>query len=369
MKILNLIWGFSLGAGIDKCYLTYAALGNVDTSIEITSVCINLRNTKADIESLHNINATILDIKNRRDFSWINKLAQFINEHNPDLIFTHGFNGAIMMLIERLCKGIKVPVICSYHGPYHAPSFLKIPLEPIYNYLSIFIYKHIALKIICVEQMSRNYLIGKGVRADKVLTVYNGIIPQVSSGVNPFTGMLNQNEVSLITASRITSVKGISFLLDALSILRQNTSIPFRYFMIGEGPELGPLKTKAKTLEIDDIVSYQGYQSNIASWLAHADIFLMPSLSEAHSIGLLEAMRAGKAIVATNVGGNPESIRDGVDGLLVPAQNAEALAVAIMKLLESEELRNRLGKSARQRFLDNFTEDQMKANLIKALNI
>jgi glycosyltransferase involved in cell wall biosynthesis len=349
--------------------MTYASLGEVDTSIEIKSVCIHLRNTKADIEALHNIGATILVIKNRRDFSWINKLSTLIKAEKPDVIFTHGFNGAIMMLIERLFKGIKVPVICSYHGPYHAPSFFKIPLEPIYNYLSIFIYKHIALKIICVEQMSRNFLIGKGVRADKVLTVYNGIIPQVSGGINPFAGMLKQNEISLVTASRITSVKGLSFLLDALEILKQNTSIPFRYFMIGEGPELRPLKTKAKTLGIDDVIDFPGYQSNIASWLAHADIFLMPSLSEAHSIGLLEAMRAGKAIVATHVGGNPESIRNGIDGILVPAQNAEALAEGIKKLLESKELRSSLGQSARQRFLDNFTEDQMKANLIKTLNI
>ena len=139
--------------------------------------------------------------------------------------------------------------------------------------------------------------------------------------------------------------------------------------MIGERPELRPLKTKAKTLGIDDVIDFPGYQSNIASWLAHADIFLMPSLSEAHSIGLLEAMRAGKAIVATHVGGNPESIRNGIDGILVPAQNAEALAEGIKKLLESKELRSSLGQSARQRFLDNFTEDQMKANLIKTLNI
>ena len=78
-------------------------------------------------------------------------------------------------------------------------------------------------------------------------------------------------------------------------------------------------------------------------------------------------MRAGKAIVATNVGGNGESIRDGYEGYLVPAGNKNALAEALDKLIQDKEKRIWLGEMARKRFVELFTEEAMMKNLVKAL--
>ena len=137
--------------------------------------------------------------------------------------------------------------------------------------------------------------------------------------------------------------------------------------MIGEGPELENLKNRTIELQLDSYVSFIGYQHNIPQWLAACDIFVLPSLNECHSIAILEAMRAGKAIIATEVGGNGESIENNLSGLLVPAKNCNVLADVLYKLISDEKLRKTLGENARKRFLHLFTEEVMQQNLIKAL--
>lgn len=134
--------------------------------------------------------------------------------------------------------------------------------------------------------------------------------------------------------------------------------------MIGEGPDLENLRIQSTKLGLNEDISFVGFQSNVADWLAACDIFALPSLYEYHSIAVLEAMRAGKAIVATTVGGNGESITDGVEGLLVPPSDPVALADALEKLLSDSELRKRLGQNARNRFEREFTETAMMKGLV-----
>lgn len=370
MKVFNLIWGFTLGAGIDKCYLTYDSLSEFDASVEVYSVCINLMNIKADLSELQQRGITFIDIKGQKDFSWVGKLARLINQSNPDVIFTHGFNGAIMMLILRVFKGMKVPVICSYHGLYHAPSARKKIMEPVYNGLSRLVYKYIARKVICVENKSKEFLINHGVSERKIITVYNGIAQDVPCGPNDLSKFeISKKSIILITVSSLFEIKGLNYLLDAIALIKGKTINPFKYYMIGEGPELEDLKIQAETLKIDDIVKFAGYQRDIYSWLNAADIYALPSLSEAHSIALLEAMRSGKAIIATHVGGNPESVRNNIEGILVPSKDSNALAIGLQTLIDDPDLRLNLGQAARKRFEEMFTEDTMKENLIKALRL
>lgn len=293
------------------------------------------------------------------------KLNNLLKEEQADAVFTHGFNGAIMMMIERLFCGNKTKLICSYHGAYHAPTLLKKIVEPIYNSLPIFIYKHYAHRVICVENFSNNYLVKKGVPSDKVVTVHNGIRATNETGYLKLPNHID-NAVTLLTASRISEVKGLPYLLKALSLIKKR-DVKFHYYMVGEGPDLEMLKKQIQVLGLTDLVSTVGFQDNVAQWMASCDVFVLPSLYEYHSIAVLEAMRAGKPIVATEVGGNGESIENNHSGLLVPSKNEKALADALYKLITDEELRKALGENARKRFLELFTEEVMQHNLIKAL--
>lgn len=360
MKILNLIWGFSLGAGIDKCFLTYHSLSTEDKDVEVKSVCINLQNLDSHIEPLLEIGATIIDIKSRKDFSWIGKLHALILKERPDLVFTHGFNGAIMMAMLRIFKHSRVPVVCSYHGRYAAPTAARKLVEPVYNRLMYLTYRKVAAGVVCVAESSRKEVLAGGVDSAKTAVVHNGI-PDREPAAAPC------NDVpEILTASRISVEKGLDHLLQALAIIK-GKGIRFKYRMIGEGPALEGLKQLAERFDLTDCVQFDGFRSDVPECLDKADIFALPSLMENHSIAVLEAMRAAKAIVATNVGGNGESIAHGREGLIVSPADAAALADALESLLLDSNMCRTLGDAARRRFVDEFTESAMKRGIINAL--
>lgn len=360
MKILNIIWKFSTG-GIGKCFMTYASLADIDKSVKVISVCIDPQNCSYDRTPLRKINATMIPIRNKLDFSWIKKTKDLIDTEQPDCFFCHGFNGPVVVEIIRRLYHLNTPMVCSYHGLYHAPTINKKIFEFVYNHVQTLIYKKYAEKVILVENYSKSYLAQAGVPTSKMVVVHNGI-PEQNEMVLPME--LAPNGVSIGLASRMDSVKGIEYLLKAVPYLKENSRNKFHVYILGDGPLENKLKMMANRLGIQKEVSFLGYQNNIPEWLAAWDIFVLPSLHEYHSIALLEAMRAGKAIVATNVGGNEESITNQVEGLIVSPKDSMALASAIQILIDSKKMRDQLGNSAKKRFMSEFTEDIMKKNLV-----
>lgn len=362
MKVLNVIWGFTLGAGIDKCYMTYARLTEADDSIQMKNVCINVLSRQSHIEPLKDLGVTFIDIKSPLDISWVWKLKTCINEFKPDVFFSHGFNGSIMAFVEKLVGNWGMRIVLTYHGSYHAPTKSKKIVEPVYNGLSHFIYSHIASVTISVAEYSRRFLISKGVPSGKVVTVHNGIVDSANvSGVD-----VKKDGAIIVTASRIDKIKGLAYMLDSIGELKAK-GLKFHYYMIGEGPELENLKVICRQKDLQDCVSFMGFRDNVPSWLQAADIFVIPSLYEYHSIAILEAMRAGKAIIATNVGGNGESVRNMKEGLLIPSADSKALANAMETMICDRKLRERLAHEARKRFEAEFTEEAMMHNIIKVL--
>lgn len=361
MKILNVIWGFSTG-GIGKCYLTYNRLGDVDKNISVDSVCIDIKNKNYDRKALYENNISIISINNIFDISWLIILKQRIFENSYDIIFCHGFNGPIVITLLKILYNIKVPMVCSYHGLYHAPTLTKKILEPLYNNLQTFLYRNNAEKVILVEHYSQTYLKCKNVPQSKLVTVHNGI-PDIKLSKN--NDRETRDTLYLTVASRLDKVKGIDYLIQSLSQLRTKTTKKIKLNIIGNGPELKNLQNLVASYKLNDVVDFLGYQSNINEWLAKTDIFILPSLFEYHSIALLEAMRAEKAIIATNVGGNTESVRDKLEGIIVESQNPTALADAILEYIANPNLILKYSRNARKRYLELFTEERMMLNLIE----
>jgi glycosyltransferase involved in cell wall biosynthesis len=106
-------------------------------------------------------------------------------------------------------------------------------------------------------------------------------------------------------------------------------------------------------------VVFTGFRPDVSDCLSAFDIFVLPSLAESHSIALLEAMQAGKAIVATDVGGNTESVRQGKEGIIVSPADPDGLAKAIERYIKFPELAIQMGKNAKLRFDNQFTVDVM----------
>ena len=126
--------------------------------------------------------------------------------------------------------------------------------------------------------------------------------------------------------------------------------------LIGNGPDEESLRAHAARLSRPDSVIFEGAinQDRIRSFYANADIFCLPSFAEGLPVVLMEAMAMQIACVSTSITGVPELIRDGIDGLLVPPSDLDALTGALARLMDDDELRERLAVRGRKRVLEHY---------------
>lgn len=364
MKVLNVIWAFSTG-GIGKLFLTYAGLGEFDPELEVTSVCIDLQNCKYDREPLERAGIRIIALKNRKSLAWIKGLGDIAREVKPDIVFCHGFNGPFVIKVASWFEqSLRIPMVCTYHGLYNPPSKSRKYVAGFINKMQAWMYKRFAQTVILVAKYSGEYLLERGVPQRKLQVVYNGI-PENEPTFTPVS--LDFDGIRIGMAGRLDAIKGLNYLIEALPEVRKRINTEFRVYIVGDGPEEAALRKLAKSNNVEDIISFEGYQSNVPAWLKAWDIFCLPSLQENHSIALLEAMRAGKAIVCTSVGGNPETVIDGIEALVVPAKDSRAIADALVSLIGSGHLRQKFGNNAQAKFANCFTEEVMKTQLCEVL--
>lgn len=129
--------------------------------------------------------------------------------------------------------------------------------------------------------------------------------------------------------------------------------------IVGRGELEASLKAEVKRLGQEQRVRFLGLRQDVPQLLALLDVFVMPSLSEGLSIALLEAMVARKPVVVTNVGGNPEIVRDKETGFLVPPQDSIGLAQGLLSLLSDAEQARQFGEAGRHRVETKFSLSMM----------
>ncbi len=169
-------------------------------------------------------------------------------------------------------------------------------------------------------------------------------------------------EVVIGTIARLVWYKGLEDLLKAAALIVGRYP-RVRFLVIGDGPLRQSLEKKAEALGLNGTVRFLGAVPDASSLLLRFDIFVLSSLWEGMSNSLLEAMAAGKPVVATDVGGGSEVVIDGKTGFLVPPKDPEALAGAVLRLLADPELARNLGKAGRIRVESEFTPEIMVARL------
>ena len=360
-RVLSIHWGFTIGGG-GKYAATINAVSRC-APIDMETICILCPAWHCDRETLAKLSPKKIVIRSRSDVSWIWRVSREIDRINPDLIMTHGFNGHFVVMATALLRRKRIRMICSYHGLYHAPSSGRRVFEKFFNAMTEYFIRRRALGVVSVTEYSKKYLVRKGVNPHKITVIHNGI--DSSSVVSEKTGHelrrewgVQDDEILLGVASRLDPVKGISHLVDAFAMLltRANT---LKLVIVGTGTLDKSLKEKVHKLGLSSRIVFAGFRSDVDGCLSAFDIFILPSLAEYHSIALLEAMRARKPIIATDVGGNTESVRHEREALIVPPADALLLAEAIERLSNDEVLRTRLADSANRRFLQHFTTGTM----------
>lgn len=193
----------------------------------------------------------------------------------------------------------------------------------------------------------------RGLPADKMRVIHNAL-PDLRPKSVPGEGTLRIGCVS-----RMDNMKGTRFLVEAFERIAQ-THPHAELMLVGDGPERSNVAAQVAEAGLSDRVIMTGhYVGDVNELVGTFDIYAFPSLWEGLPYALLEAMRAGKPIVATDVGGIAEAVVDGETGILVPPASADALAEGLRRLVEDESLRQRFGRAGRARYEDSFSLEAM----------
>lgn len=172
------------------------------------------------------------------------------------------------------------------------------------------------------------------------------------------------DQAVLLALAALVRRKGLDVLLQALSALGAHDLHP-QLWIAGDGPERGALEAQADALGVSSQVRFLARRNDVGDLLAACDVFVLPSRREGLGVAALEAMAARRPVVASAVGGLQEIVVEGRSGLLVPPDDAEALAAALARLLRDGELRHRLGAAGPERIREGFLAEQMVKSYVE----
>lgn len=285
------------------------------------------------------------------DLAAVRECATLIRQVKPHLLHAHSSKAGI---IARLAgRRIGVPVVFTAHGwgfNSGTPPFRRI-MALIAEKMAA----PMAARIICVSDHDRQLALHLGVGNEHTLaTVRYGIHPDTPGVADPTV-----QPPRFIMVARFNEQKDQDTLLRALARVRRDNAAKVQLDFAGSGPSLEKCQALARMLGVADHVSFLGDRHDVPNLLARSQGFVLSTHYEGLPISIMEAMRAGLPVVATDVSGIAEEVSEGQTGLLVPHRNVEALASALLTLLGSPELRRDMGEAGRHKFLEEFTVEHM----------
>ena len=164
---------------------------------------------------------------------------------------------------------------------------------------------------------------------------------------------IKEGEKLILFVGSLRTVKGVKYLIRAMNVIRQKEP-KIRLMLVGDGDERQDLEKLTNSLNLADYITFIGEVPNeeVPQYMAAADIFILPSLSEGFPVVIVEAMAAGIPVVVTDITGLSEIVRDGENGFLFESKNHMELAEKVLLLLQDDELRQRIAQNNRQRVKD-----------------
>ena len=164
------------------------------------------------------------------------------------------------------------------------------------------------------------------------------------------------NIITIGTVKKMDPAYGIEFLIRAFALLVEKNVTNIELILVGGGPQGKELKTLAVELNIDKLCHFIGYVPHVEVpiWLNRLNIYCAPSNSESFGVAVVEASACGIPVIVSDAGGLPEVVKNNVTGFIVPRRNPQAIAEAIMKLIEDVELRERMSTAGRDFVLQNY---------------
>jgi glycosyltransferase involved in cell wall biosynthesis len=287
-----------------------------------------------------------LAVRNELDIRAIPKIRRLIRNEKYDIVHFH--TKRAHALAPWLPHGADRP-------RYVVTRRMDYPQAK--NWYTRCLYNHSVDAVIAISRPIADILIEGGVDAERIRVIHSGIDAARFSG----RGRENTNDrnpLMIGTVAHLEARKGQRTLLEAARLLKTQ-GYTFKLVLGGDGSLRQALEQMAQSLGLQQEVTFLGFISDVPKFLASLDIFVLPSLYEGLGVAALEAMAAGKAVVASRVGGLAELVTDSETGFLVSPGDAQALAAAVAKLIGDKNLRAAFGQNGAARVREQFTIEQM----------
>ncbi len=308
----------------------------------------------------------VIETEKGHDKSWekgaVKEYKRIIRAERPDIVHTHSSLAGKMAAF--LC-GVKSRIYtrhCVFDMPKKATTFPGKQINGLVN-------NTLATAVIAVAHAARDNLTDTGVDPKKITVIINGVEPlpilseQEKRAFRAKLGIAEDAFVGLISA-RMEVYKGHSDLLEAAKLVRERAKGKVHFILMGDGSCRADLEQQTKDLGLDDVVLFTGFVSDVVPYCNISDLSLNCSYgTEASSIALAEGMSLGKPAVVTDFGGNPYVITDGVNGLVVPQRDPQAMADAILRVMEEPNLYQKLTEGAQSEYQQKFTARAMTAQV------
>jgi len=300
------------------------------------------------------INVTVIEKKEGVDYSLIFKLIKYFRQNNYDVIHTNNYASWLYVVISSIMSLRFFRVVHTEHSLVTNNISRRLYIEKILSYFTY--------KIVTVSENVAGYLRNLGkINSNKLEVIHNGI------NVSKFKSSLKlrkkirekygiSNEAIVIGAiGRLVEVKDHeTLILCACELITNNPN--YVCVIIGDGYLKNHLNNLIIEMEMTNKIFLLGEQQEINEYLNILDVYIMTSLSEGFSIGLMEAMSTEIPVIVTKVGGNTEIITDGENGILIEPKDVTGICEAVEYVVADSSLMECLGKNARKTVDNKFNE-------------
>lgn len=351
-----------LTAGLDqRGYRTTLVAGTLapgEASMAFVAEKLGVRAVK--IDELHR------EISPIRDAVAVLRLARLIRRERPQILHTHTAKaGAVGRLAALLAGGARPPIVVhTFHG--HVLRGYFDPLRSAgFRVLERWL-ASISTALVAVSPQVRDDLVALGVApAEKFAVIRLGIeleerVAAVADGRVECRRLMGiaPERFTVGWIGRMTGVKRTDDVLLALKRLRES-GVDACLCMVGDGPDRAHVERRAHELGVVRHCLFLGYQVDVAPFYAAFDAIILPSSNEGTPVSAIEALAAGRPVVATRVGGVPDVVRDGEDGFLVDPGAVGEMADRLARLAADPALRERMGALGRARVIPRYAVDRL----------